>query len=422
MRNQGTRIGLVGGVGIAAALAIAACGSGGPASSSSGAASGPINLGLIGPMTGNRAAVGAGMTVGAEIALKVINANGGVLGHHVNLSPQDDAGDPGDAVPAAQKLIQSDNVVAVVGPTALTAAVVLPLTDRANIPDLMWGGGAAFDYNTDPRFFRLSPSDTQLADAMVVYAHSKGWNTVALAIGNASADQSLTPGIVAAAQKLGMTITNTVTITIGATSFRSEISKLYSGHPQAILGQFDIPSAGVLFGELAQQGLSATPWVASALWYANEFFTTVGKTNATGPINIVNPATGGTGETNFLQLLKAFTGGRSTPNNGEEVMYDATITWALGVAKAGTLSEPAVSNGILAAANGPGTACFDYVTCLNLIKAGTPIDWQGASSTVDFDKYHNVFGAFDILHYNSDGTTATLATLTPKQLETALGG
>jgi ABC-type branched-subunit amino acid transport system substrate-binding protein len=403
------------------AVLLTACASSGSSGSSGSSSSGSINLGLIGPMTGVRADVGKGMVVGATLALDVINAHGGVLGHHVNLVVQDDAGDPGDAVPAADVEIQSQHVVAIVGPTSLTAAVVLPLADKANIPVLMWGGGAAFDTDSDPHFFRMSPSDTQQADSMVLYAHQKGWNTVAFAIGNASADQSLLPALQSAAKKLGMTVTSTVTIAIGSTSFRSEIQKLYSGHPQAILSQFDIPSAGVLFGELQQENLLSTPWVASNLWYAGEFFSSVGEKIATGPINIVNPAAAGPGNAAFEAELQKVEN-RSVPNNGEQVMWDATITWALGAEKAGTTGEPQVSQGILAAANGPGTACYDYVSCSALIKAGKAINWGGASSDVNFDKYHNVFGTFDILHYNSNGSVTTVASITADQLKNAISG
>lgn len=81
--------------------------------------------------------------------------------------------------------------------------MVLPLAAKANIPMLMWGGGAAFDNETSPYFFRLAPSDTEQADAMMVYAHQKGWDKVALAIGNTTGDTSLVPPLIAAAKKLG---------------------------------------------------------------------------------------------------------------------------------------------------------------------------------------------------------------------------
>lgn len=416
VHNVRVRVAL--GLGVAALLAITACGS---ASSSNSSASkpSPINLGLIAPLTGARADLGQGMVTGAKIALSVINAHGGVLGHQVNLDVQDDAADPGDAVPAAQKEINADNVVAIVGPISQTASVVWPLAARANIPDLMWGGGAAFDQISDPHFFRMSPSDTEQADAMVVYAHSKGWTNVALAIGNTSGDQSLVPGLQAAAKALGMTMASPVTIAVGASSFRSEIQTLFASHPQAILGQFDIPSAGVLFGELKQEGLTTTPWVASNLWFANEFVTSVGASVASGPIYIANPGAENQGYPPFLSILKQQTGA-SQPSNGQSYIYDAVNAWALGAQSAGTTSSPAVEQGIVKMANGPGTQCFDYVSCYNLLKAGKSINYEGAASSVDFDKYHNVYGPFDILHYNPDGSSSSVSALTPQQIQQAL--
>ena len=360
------------------------------------------------------------MVTGANVAVDVINANGGILGGKLNLVVQDDAADPGDAVPATQKEINSDNVVGIVGPTSLTDSVVLPLAAKANIPNLMWGGGGAFDNETDSHFFRMSPSDTEQAYAMAVYAHSKGWNKVALAIGNTSADQSLVPGIQAAAAKLGMTITNNVTIAIGATSFRSEIQQLFSQQPQAILAQFDIPSTGTMFAELKQQNLLSTPWVASNLWFASEFPSTVGPTVAAGPVYIANSGSENAGYPNFAAALKKYTGATQV-NNGETYLYDAVTVWALGVQEAGTTSSPAVEQGIIKVANGPGTACFDYVTCLALLKSGKSINYGGAASSVDFDAHHNVFGPFDIIHYNADGSSTSVGTLTPQQIQQALG-
>lgn len=407
-----------------AAILLAACGSssgsGNNSASKSNSHGGTLTLGELGPLTGPRADIGAAMVKGANLALSVINADGGVLGHQVKLDPQDDASDPADAVPAADKEINSDHVIAIVGPIVQTAPVVLPLAAKANIPMLMWGGGAVFDNETSPYFFRLAPSDSEMTDAMMVYAHNKGWNTVAVALGNTTGDTSLLPGLKFAAQKLGMTIQKVVTFAVGSTSFRSEISDLFSGHPQAIVGQFDIPSAGVAFGEMKQEGLLKTPWVVSNLWFAQEFYTSVGSQVASGPIYIANPGTENGGYGPFLQLLQQKYG-QSQPTNGETYMYDAVNIWALGAEEAGTYQYPKLEQGILAAANGPGTSCTSYTQCLNLLKAGKKINYNGAASSVDFDSHHNVYGPFDFLHYNSDGSTSSVATLSPQQITGAIG-
>jgi hypothetical protein len=120
-----------------------------------------------------------------------------------------------------------------------------------------------------------------------------------------------------------MTIQRTVTMAVGSTSFRSEINNLFAGHPQAIVGQFDIPSAGVLFGELKQENLLSTPWVVSNLWFAKEFFTSVGASVATGPIYIANPGTENGGYSGFLALLKQKTG-QTQPSNGQRPAGDSS--------------------------------------------------------------------------------------------------
>jgi ABC-type branched-subunit amino acid transport system substrate-binding protein len=412
------------GFAVAVLVALTACSGSSP---SSGSSNSPLTIGLISTFTGAHAFAGPGMLAGAQFAVNIINSNGGVLGtHHLTLVTQDDSFDPGDALPAAQKEIQSDGVVAIVGPSSATAAVVLPLASKANIPMLMFGGGDAFDKVTDPHFYRMSASDTEQSYAMAVYAHSKGWDKVAIALGNADVDQAILPGIQYAAQKLGMTITATVTFVVGSTSFRSELQTLFAGHPQAILGQADINAAPTMFSQMRQLGLAQTPWVASNTFADAAFFAAVGPTVASGPIYIANPGAGGSiGLPWFLDAWsKAYPnlGPTQRPGILQETMYDAVMTWALGVAEAGTWNEPQINSGILKASNGPGTPCADYVTCYNMIKAGKAIAWEGAASNTKFDKYHNVFGPFDVLQYKADGTFATLTTITADQVRQALGG
>lgn len=404
---------------VALIFAVAASTASGERRQAASASGSSVTVGLLGPLSGARASVGQEYSIGADLAQKVINTSGGVLGHKVNLVVQDDAADPGDAVPAAEKELEVDHVVGLIGPEAITAPVVLPLADRANIPDLMAGGGAEFDFDKDPHFFRMTPSDSEMAGAMVIYAHERGWNRIALAIGNTSVDQSLTPGLVAMAKRLGMTVTAQVTITLGATSFRSEIQTLLSQNPQAILGQFDIPSAGVLFGELQQQGGTATttPWVVSNLWYTDQWVTAVGASTANGPIYIANPASA-TGVPAFQAALKKYNPAITGSNDDAQIMWDALNVWALGADVAGTWKWPQIEKGILTASRGPGHVCHDYATCYHLLKKKKPIKYSGAASSVTFNGYHNVFGPFAILHYDSSAQNfAQVKLMTTAEIE-----
>ena len=64
-----------------------------------------IKLGGVGPLTGGYANYGLSVQHGAELAVKEINAAGGVNGKQLELSFQDSQGDPESAVAAYGKLM-----------------------------------------------------------------------------------------------------------------------------------------------------------------------------------------------------------------------------------------------------------------------------------------------------------------------------
>ena len=88
------------------AFSLVACGSKSD-NGGSGDASGTetIKLGGVGPLTGGYANYGLSVQHGAELAVKEINAAGGVNGKQLELSFQDSQGDPESAVAAYGKLM-----------------------------------------------------------------------------------------------------------------------------------------------------------------------------------------------------------------------------------------------------------------------------------------------------------------------------
>lgn len=78
------------------------------------AANAEISIATVGPMTGQYASFGEQMRRGAEMAVKDLNAKGGVLGQKVKLIIGDDACDPKQAVSVANKLV-SQKVAFVAG-------------------------------------------------------------------------------------------------------------------------------------------------------------------------------------------------------------------------------------------------------------------------------------------------------------------
>lgn len=74
-----------------------------------------IKIGVAGPFTGANAPFGEQLWRGAEMAVKDINAAGGVDGRKIILVKGDDACEPKQAVSVANRLVDKDKVDAVVG-------------------------------------------------------------------------------------------------------------------------------------------------------------------------------------------------------------------------------------------------------------------------------------------------------------------
>ena len=94
-----------------------------------------IKIGFFAPITGPAAADGASAKHAVELAVKELNAAGGIKGKKVELIVYDDRFSPQEAVAIANKLIEKDQVTGVVsgsysGPTRVTA----PIFAKAGVP------------------------------------------------------------------------------------------------------------------------------------------------------------------------------------------------------------------------------------------------------------------------------------------------
>ena len=110
-------------------------------------------MGEFNPFTGPDAAFGPEMVGGCIPAIRLINADGGVLGHKMSCVQEDTRGDPADAVPAAQKMMATEtSLVGVLGPSSDEALATVPLLNTGHVPMFVVTGQAAFDHSTNAYF------------------------------------------------------------------------------------------------------------------------------------------------------------------------------------------------------------------------------------------------------------------------------
>jgi branched-chain amino acid transport system substrate-binding protein len=96
---------------------------------------GVIKVGEVGSMTGTEATFGTSSDRGIQLAVKEMNAGGGIKGKQVQVIALDDEGKPEEAATAATRLISSEHVIALLGEVASTRSLFMaPKAQAAKVP------------------------------------------------------------------------------------------------------------------------------------------------------------------------------------------------------------------------------------------------------------------------------------------------
>lgn len=106
------------------------------------AAAEPIKIGAFFALSGPQAHIGTPTKLVAELAVKRINAAGGINGRPLELVMGDTESDPAKAASIAKKFIHQDKVAAIIGPTSTGEGMqVKKIVEEAGIPIVMTVGG-----------------------------------------------------------------------------------------------------------------------------------------------------------------------------------------------------------------------------------------------------------------------------------------
>ncbi|HKV45705.1 MAG TPA: ABC transporter substrate-binding protein [bacterium] len=379
----------------------------------------PVHIGMLGPFTGPRSDLGAAIIQGTKVAQAAINDAGGVLGRELTLDSADTIGDAADAVPAINKLIGAGHVVAIIGPETAEYFAVRPIFTRSKIPDEMQGGDVSLDHEPNAFFWRDSPSDSVLSVAMALYAWKLGYKTAATMMYTEESAQTLKPPLIKTFQKLGGKIVADVNIQGGQTSYRSEVLKLISAHPQVIFTQTDPATAAVLFANFKQLNNLAIPFIGTDLTGGDDYLKAVTYAAAHDHlISVYGTSVTGKGNDVFAKYYGKLYPGKE-PLANANYAYDAAVSVALAIDKAGSTDGAKINAAMISVTNPPGTKCYAYADCLKLLKAGSKINYEGASGSLDYNKFHNVFGPYGAFRVDMQGKEQQITLMSEADLAKA---
>jgi ABC-type branched-subunit amino acid transport system substrate-binding protein len=197
----------------------------------------PIKLGFLSSFTGPASQSGFNGIAGVKLAIKEINANGGILGRQVEVIQGDDQSDPTAAVTEMRRLVQREKVDAMIGPIAsqITLATI-PVLNEAKMPSISVTGSGAMTPQVGPYHFSMLPSAGTQAEAIATYLEQSLHAKSAGVIHDAGAQTvSTVEALKNEASKRGITLTNVQQYELTATDMTPNLLTLRRSNPEYLI-------------------------------------------------------------------------------------------------------------------------------------------------------------------------------------------
>ena len=305
-----------------------------------GVAQADITIATAGPMTGQYASFGEQMAKGAEMAVKDINAKGGINGEKLVLKIGDDACDPKQAVAVANQMV-NDGVVFMAGHFCSGSSI--PASEVYNEEGIIQISPASTNPKLTERgldnVLRVCGRDDQqgVEAAKFIKANFDGKKIAIIhdktAYGKGLADQTKMN-----LNKAGVNEAMYEAITAGEKDYSALVSKLKKAGVDVIyLGGYHT-EGGLIIRQAKEQGLNATLVSGDAL-VSGEYASIAGQAGdgtlfSFSPDPRKNPEASG--------VVKAFEADGYNPEGYTLYTYGAIQAWAQAVTAAGSTDMDAV--------------------------------------------------------------------------------
>jgi len=223
-----TRKLLIGVAAVAALLATAGAGSGGQTQ-------GAIYVAEISPLTGPLSFVGTDNRQGVEVAVKELNAAGGIKGRRIVVDVFDDGSSPSQAVVHMRRIAGDDKYVGVIGSGFSSSGLaVAPIVAQERIPYISMASSAAQVTPAKPYYYMTTATSRLFAYAMAQHLRRIGMKRVAVMADNGGFGREGLANVKELARRYGFTIVEEVVFPLTGTSFTAELTRIKNSGAQAL--------------------------------------------------------------------------------------------------------------------------------------------------------------------------------------------
>lgn len=348
----------------------------------SAATKGTILLAYEGPLTGDQRSNGYDMLRGTKLAVKEINAAGGLLGMKVVLISGNDKADPATGVTVAKSII-AKHPSAVIGPFNSSVGV-------KNLPLYIKGGVFPVQLtstdDTTGMGATVQPKNSQISPAEVNWMKANKAQKVSILWDPSTYTKGMADRMYSALDKQGALVTK-IEIDPTATDFSAQVAQALTNNPDTVYVSTYFPQGAIIAKELAAQAKAGND-ARCFMGLANQdpgFITAAGNAAAHRCTFSGSPTPTQFGNKISRAYVKNYKSTFGTaPGTWGIYAYDSVYLWANAVTKAGSTDLDAFSKQILNTKNMAGATGPITIAPKTGNRPNVPIAILGVSLTGKF--------------------------------------
>lgn len=251
------RVVLVGAVALAGVLTVGGCKDN---SSQTKPTAQTIRIGVTTGLTGTTATYGQSMLRGIKLVVDETNAKGGIDGKKIELQVEDNGGKTDQSVTVAQKLIASNDVVAILGDLLSSSSLAIaPLCQQAKIPMITSTSTSPGITSKGDYIFRTCFADDfqGRVGARFAVEHLKAKNVAVLIDNKSDYSRGLSDAFIKEFGKHGK-IATTAYYTGGDSDFRPQLTNVKAKKPDVIYIPGYYTEVGLIAMQARELGMKQT--------------------------------------------------------------------------------------------------------------------------------------------------------------------
>jgi len=363
----------------------------------------PIRVGSLTPNTGGGGTFGPEISAAHRKVVDLINANGGVLGREVDLAQENSETNPETAIRAARKLVDADRVLAIIGTWSSSVTLgIMPLCQDADVIQMCTSSASEIPGEDKKNLvFDFQPLSPAWGKAIASLAVDRGYSSFAIMALNNDFTASMVASFARELEARGGEVVNEpFYYNAGQSSYRSEVTQLLAGDPEAVFVPAYVPDFTAVYKEIFRQGYGGRV-VTVSIATAGAFKEAIGEA-ADGVLHgFPVPPLDSDAYKDYLRFVGLEpTGDVQHPFGCAG--FDQINTLLLAVESAQSVDPLAVRDHVFEIANPEGVRVTNLTDGLEALRGGERINYSGASSEVDFQP-NGMLRSRDFMLYEIEG-------------------